>query len=61
MNVFVLIYLFLNFCLHCVFVAAHRFPLVVASRGYSPVVVGGHLTVVASYCRAQTLECWVSS
>ena len=43
------------FWLHWVFAAAHGLSLVVASGGYSPIVVPRLLTVLV-YCTAQGLE-----
>ena len=60
-NEFVCFNWYLNFWLRCVSVATHRSPLAVASRGYSLSVMWGLLIVVASYCRAQTLQRWLSS
>ena len=45
---FIYINLFIYFWLHWVFVAVHRLSLVVASGGYSSVVVRGFLIAVAS-------------
>ena len=45
-----------NFWLCWVFVAAHSLCLVVASRGYSPVVVCGLLTALASFAMEHGLR-----
>ena len=45
---FEIIYLFIYFWLHWIFIASHRLPLVVASVGYSLVAVLRFLIAVAS-------------
>lgn len=52
-----LVFFFIYFWLHWVFIAAGELSLVVASRSYSPVVVFGFLIVVASLVAEHCLGC----
>ena len=53
---FVILFIYIYFWLYWVFVAAHRFSLVLASGGYSPVVVSGLLIAVVSFVAEHGLQ-----